>query len=305
MIKVGILEASTAQGAELVRILLHHPDVQIVWAHSSVAQGPATSYIHGITGETDLHFGKQTSGHVDVIINCSTQALTPEALATMDVDRANLRLIEMCATNIPDACDYGLCELNRKALVRGAMTARSATPLAMAIELALLPLAKHLMLNSPVAVAATCGVGGHHCISRRRAGNLPEAAEVADALRLAQSSFYQNINIVEMLAGGLSGLMAVVSMRCTMHLSEIYKLYEESYSDHNFVYVCSEPVDTRDVTSTNKCLLHLDKDDDILTVTAVLDPAVKGGAGNAVHIMNLMFGLHERTGLNLITSETL
>ena len=39
MIKVGVLEAATAIGAELIRILLNHPDVELQWAQSSVVQG--------------------------------------------------------------------------------------------------------------------------------------------------------------------------------------------------------------------------------------------------------------------------
>ncbi len=53
------------------------------------------------------------------------------------------------------------------------------------------------------------------------------------------------------------------------------------------------------VKGTNKCFIHIQKNDDTLTLTSVIDPRFKGSAGNAVHCMNLLFGLHERTGLNL------
>jgi N-acetyl-gamma-glutamyl-phosphate reductase len=55
------------------------------------------------------------------------------------------------------------------------------------------------------------------------------------------------------------------------------------------------------VENTNKCLIHLEKDEAcrLLTVHAVMDVLLKGSAGNAVHLMNLLFGLHERVGLSL------
>lgn len=297
MIKVGVLEAATAIGAELIRILLNHPDVELQWAQSSVVQGALSAYIRGITGETDLSFCRMALGEVDAIINCSPVPVSAEMLAGVARNPANVKIIEMAATELPDTYAYGICELNRKTLVRGCMTARHVSPLAMAVELALFPLAKHLMLNSQISVAATIGVSGTRAISRRGSGRLPECGEIADAMRLVQSSFFGNVDIVEMRSGGADGLMAVISMPCPMPIGEIRPLYEKAYEDHSFTYVREDIVDTRDVAGTNKCLLHLDKVDDTLHITAVLDPRIKGGAGNAVHMLNLMFGLLERTGL--------
>ncbi len=297
MIKVGILEAATAHGAELVRILLNHPDIQLEWAQSSVTQGPVAATVRGIAGDTTMSFCRLPLAPVDIIINCSQEPVSSESVAAIAADPAKVRIIETAATDLPDTFVYGLCELNRKALVRGAMTARHVTPLAMAVELALLPLAKHLMLNSPVRVAASVGTNGPRTISRRAGGTLPECDEIASAMRLAQSSFFQPVDIVEMRCGGTEGLMAVVSVQCSMPVGEVRPLYEKCYDDHNFVFVSHDAVDTRDVLGTNKCLLHVDKDGDMLRITSVLDPRVKGAAGNTVHILNLMFGLHERTGL--------
>jgi len=301
MIKVGILEAASAQGAELVRILLNHPDVELEWAQSSLAQGPIAASIRGITGETAMAFSRQIISPVDVIINCSSTPVAAESIAAAAADPAKVKIIEMSASELPDCFVYGLCEMNRKALVRGAMAAHNPSPLSMAVELALLPLAKHLMLNSSISVSAAVGINGTSAISRRGVGYIPECDEIAAALRLVQSSFSQHIDIVEMRCGGAEGLMAVVSVQCPLPVGELRPLYEKAYEDHNFTFVSTEAVDTRDIAGTNKCLLHLDKQDDILRVTAVLDPRIKGSAGNAVHLLNLMFGLHERIGLALIS----
>ncbi len=53
------------------------------------------------------------------------------------------------------------------------------------------------------------------------------------------------------------------------------------------------------MVNTNKCIIHLDKIDGKLLITAVIDNLLKGAAGNAVHSMNLLFGLQETTGLTM------
>ena len=84
-----------------------------------------------------------------------------------------------------------------------------------------------------------------------------------------------------------------------MELDEIRRLYDEYYSDHNFTFVIDRMPDLKDVVNTNKCLLHLEKIDGKLLIISVIDNLLKGASGQAVHNMNLLFGLHERTGLML------
>lgn len=300
MIRLGILEAASAHGAELVRILLHHPDVQLEWAQSSVAMGPVSTYVRGISGDTDLHFERLTLSPVDAIINCSSEAVAPEFLQATAADPDAVKVVEMCAREVGEQSVYGLCELNRKPLVRGARFAHCPSPLAMAVSLALLPMARNLLLNSPITIAAATGVSGTRAITHRNMGNIPEQDEITQTLRAVQSSFSQPLDIVEMRCGGSDGLMCVISMKCPVSIGELRPMYEKFYDDHNFTYVSTEPVDTRDVAGTNKCMLHLDKEADVLRITSVIDPAIKGSAGNAVHLLNLLFGLHERTGLELI-----
>ncbi|MBP2691893.1 MAG: N-acetyl-gamma-glutamyl-phosphate reductase, partial [Muribaculaceae bacterium] len=71
------------------------------------------------------------------------------------------------------------------------------------------------------------------------------------------------------------------------------------FDDHNFTFIVDRQVDIKDVANTNKCLIHLEKIDGKLLITAAIDNLLKGASGNAVHCMNLLFGLHERVGLML------
>ena len=57
--------------------------------------------------------------------------------------------------------------------------------------------------------------------------------------------------------------------------------------------------DLKQVANTSKCLLYLEKHDNKLLIVSVIDNLLKGASGQAVHNMNLLFGLHERVGLHL------
>ena len=57
MIKVGILGAAGYTGGELIRLLLNHPEAEIVFANSESNAGNLVSDVHeGLIGETDLKF---------------------------------------------------------------------------------------------------------------------------------------------------------------------------------------------------------------------------------------------------------
>jgi N-acetyl-gamma-glutamyl-phosphate reductase len=81
------------------------------------------------------------------------------------------------------------------------------------------------------------------------------------------------------------------------------KLYDEVYDDHNFTILTSRVLDYKEVEGTNKCLLTLLKETpDTLTINCIIDARLRGGAGEAVHDLNLMFGLHECVGLTFKAS---
>ena len=72
MIKVGILGAAGYTGGELIRLLLNHPDAEIVFANSESNAGNLISDVHeGLIGETDLKFTDQMPfEEVDVVFFC-------------------------------------------------------------------------------------------------------------------------------------------------------------------------------------------------------------------------------------------
>lgn len=138
------------------------------------------------------------------------------------------------------------------------------------------------------------------------------AGEAACELRAVDPTFNGRIQIREGADPDLQrGLTARISLPLTANIDELRAIYDEAYGDHAFAYSVDFLPAVADVANTNKCLIHLSAGADpqtitpaanTLGITAVMDELVKGTAGTAVHCLNLLFGLQERTGLALKAS---
>ena len=166
---------------------------------------------------------------------------------------------------------YGLPELNRRATCTAKHVANPGC-FATCIQLGLLPLAKHLMLNSDIHTTAVIGSSGageslNEDVHTMRADNIsPSAllahddiAEVACLLGELQTSFKSDIHVVGLNGPFSRGLIAVTYLDCAVGIEELRRIYEEYYDDHNFTFISDVRPDLKDVVNTNKCLLHLQK----------------------------------------------
>lgn len=331
MIKAAIIHGAGYNAGELIRLLVNHPDVTLVSVQSDEHAGkPVTSVHHGLVGDTDLRFTPDIDYKgVDIVFSCLPNGKAApffEAHPFPD----NLRVIDLSAdfrlpanpSDIPDndapqapadVWVYGLPELNRKPMVRGARLVANPGSFAMIIELALLPLARNLLLNSNIHITAITGstVEGHEPTMLTHFPRLNDnveiydplthrhLAEITQTLRAVQASFNSEIDFIPVRAGFSRGILAAIYLDCPVDTETLCKLYEDSYSDHNFTYLVDRRPDLKDVAGTNKCLIHLEKIGSKLLITAAIDNLLKGAAGTAVHNMNLLFGLSERTALNL------
>ena len=95
------------------------------------------------------------------------------------------------------------------------------------------------------------------------------------------------------------GIFVTSVLNSSKSLSELNTLYKAYYRDHAFTHVSDEMVDIKQVVNTNKCLIYLEKVDNMLAIHSVTDNLIKGAGGQAVQNMNLMCGLDETTGLKL------
>ncbi|MDR0758041.1 MAG: N-acetyl-gamma-glutamyl-phosphate reductase [Tannerella sp.] len=317
MIKAGIIGGAGYTAGELIRLLINHPDVEIVFINSNSNAGNKVTDVHaGLYGETDLRFSHAVPlNEIDVLFCCTAHGDTvkfmeshvlPEKLKVIDLS-ADYRLAS------PDhQFVYGLPELNRRATCAARYTANPGC-FATCIQLALLPLAKHLMLTGDVHVHAITGSTGagvkpsdtshfswrNDNVSIYKPFAHQHLDEIRQGLTKLQRSFHHEIWFIPVRGNFSRGIFATVYTRCKVGPDELQKIYEDYYGDHSFTFVADRSPDLKQVVNTNKCLLHLQKKGDMLLVTSVIDNLLKGASGQAVHNMNLMFNLEETVGLHL------
>lgn len=303
MIKVAITGADTPEAGELLRILVNHPEVIITTLSAPGHEGLSVSTVHhGLIGEPKMNF----SGPLSMTPECSVvfvcgNSMTAAEFSALQLARPDIKTIIVDAIPNLDTerlgVVYGLPEINRKPLVRGAVSAMVPSPLASVTLAALYPLALHMLLNDTLTIS----VSAPSDILAADRGNAKE--EITRMLRQTQLSFNNDLNLSYDVCGEPRRMKARIVLSCPVTIEQINEIYE-IYDDHNFAFPISSSVSESEVSGTNKCVISLHKtDDSTLTIEAIADPRMRGGAGEAVHIMNLLFGLHEKTGLALKASD--
>lgn len=300
MIKVGIIGAASAQAGELIRILAMHPDVEIMAAQSAAHEGcKLTSVHHGLIGETDLCFTASADlQRCDILFNCSPE-MGDEKLKQIRDDHKDIKTITLTRRGAVTAEDedggvYGLSEINRKSLVRGARHARVPSPFASMALVALYPFAVNLLLNDSlqINIQAPSDLIKEETIEDAR-------REIETVLKSVQQSFDASINVAISESNTRRSALMEIDFPCTLSAAQGVSLYD-FYDDHHFAFAGTEAVGVSEVAGTEKCVVTVSKPDaSTMRLTSVADGRMRGAAGEAVHIMNLMCGLHERTGLAL------
>jgi len=317
MIKIGIIGGAGYTAGELIRLLINHPDVEIIFVNSKSNAGNKITQVHeGLYGETDLVFTSELPlDEVDLLFFCTAHGDTknfieshtlPEKLKIIDLSQ-DYRIASPSHEFI-----YGLPELNRRAICKSKYVANPGC-FATGIQLALLPLAKHLMLNQSIHVNAITGSTGagvkpsstthfswrNNNISIYKPFEHQHLAEIRQSLEQLQMSFKSSIDFIPVRGDFTRGIFTTAYMDINVELDEIKKLYDDYYDDHSFTFVTDENPDLKQVVNTNKCLLHLRKVGSKLLIISVIDNLLKGASGQAVHNMNLLFNLEETVGLHL------
>ena len=320
MIKVGIIGGAGYTAGELIRILLGHPDAEIVFVNSTSNAGNKLSAVHeGLIGETDMTFTDQLPlDTIAVLFFCTAHGDTRKFMEANTLPEG-LKVIDLSMDYRLESEDnpfiYGLPELNRRAICKSQYVANPGC-FATAIQLALLPLARNLMLNDDVYVNAITGSTGagvkpgatthfswrNNNISIYKPFTHQHLPEIIQSVKHLQSSFNSDINFIPYRGDFARGIFATVVVKNAIDIEELYKIYREYYAEDSFVHVVEEQIDLKQVVNTNKCLLHLEKHGDKLLVVSCIDNLLKGASGTAVHNMNLLFNLKETTGLILKSS---
>lgn len=315
--KIGILGGAGYTGGELIRILLNHPQAEIVFVNSESNAGhPVTDVHEGLYGETDLCFTDgMPFGDVDVLFFCFGHGKSRQFLAEHDVP-GGVRVIDM-AQDFRLAAPgndfvYGLPEINRSRIAAARHVANPGC-FATCIQLGLLPAAKMGLLTEDIAVNAITGSTGagqkpgattHFSwrtdnISIYKPFTHQHVPEIRQSLAMMQGGLDAGIDFIPYRGCFARGIFATAVVRTEADERDIIAGYEDFYRDEPFTRYVGKPLDLKQVVNTNKCLVHCEKYGNKLLITSCIDNLLKGAVGQAVQNMNIMFGLEETAGLRL------
>ena len=319
MIKVGILGAAGYTGGELIRLLLNHPEAEIVFANSESNAGNLVSDVHeGLLGDTELRFTSEMPfDQVDVVFFCFGHGKS-EAFLKEHTIPASVKIIDLAQDfRIKGDHDYvyGLPEINKAEIVKAQHIANPGC-FATAIQVALLPAAKMGLLTEDVAVNAITGSTGagqkpgattHFSwrsdnLSIYKAFSHQHIAEIRQSLTQVQGSLNASIDFIPYRGNFARGIFCTAVVKTKANTEDIVAAYKDFYKDAAFTHYSDKAIDLKQVVNTNKALVHVDCFEDKILITSAIDNLLKGAVGQAVQNMNLLFGIDETAGLRLKAS---
>ena len=317
MIRVGIIGGAGYTAGELLRLLTGHPDVEICFVNSTSNAGNKITDIHcGLLGETDLVFTDELPlDSIDLLFFCTAHGDTKKFIDSHQLPD-ELKIIDLSMdyrikSNEHDFI-YGLPELNRRHTCKSRYVANPGC-FATCIELGLLPLAKEHLLKGDISVNAITGSTGagvkpsatthfswrNNNISKYKPFEHQHIPEIMQSIKTLQPDYEGSIDFIPYRGDFPRGIFATIVVKCDTDIDTLYNIYESYYERDSFTHVIPTPIDLKQVINTNKCLIHLEKHGDKLLITSIIDNLLKGASGQAVHNMNLLFGLAETVGLIL------
>ena len=317
MIKIGILGAAGYTGGELIRVLLNHPEAQIVFANSESNAGNLVADVHeGLYGDTDMRFTDEMPfDDVDVVFFCFGHGKSEQFLREHSIP-SKVKIIDLAQDFRLAAPDndyvYGLPEINRERIATAQHVANPGC-FATCIQLGLLPAAKMHLINTDVSVNAITGSTGagqkpgatthfswrNNNMSLYKAFTHQHVPEIRQSLKQTQGYLDASIDFIPYRGDFARGIFATEVVKTDKPVEGIVAGYKEFYKDAKFTHYVDKAIDLKQVVNTNKCLVHVDKYGDKLLITSCIDNLLKGAVGQAVQNMNIMFGVNESLGLSL------
>ena len=319
-VRVGIIGGAGYTGGEAIRILLRHPQVELVFVHSNSNGGNLLSDVHAdLFGETDMRFTDELRTDVDALLLCVGHGDARKWMEAHPLP-GSVRVIDLSqdfrlaagASFGERKFIYGLPEMNREK-IRTARNIANPGCFATCLQLAMLPLAAGGLLASDVHISAATGsTGAGQKLAATshfswRANNLSvykafehqHLKEIGESIRSLMPDFSSEIDFIPYRGDFTRGIIASVYTDSDLTQEQALELYKEYYHEAAFTFVSDRNVNLKQVVNTNKCLLSVEKHGDKLLVVSVIDNLLKGASGQAVQNLNLMFGLDERAGLLL------
>ena len=339
MIRVGIVGGTGYTGVELIRLLVAHPDVELsVITSRAEAGNPVADMFPNLRGHVDLNFqipGLEVLHDCDVVFfatpNGTAMGMVPGLLEAgikvIDL-AADFRLkdpaewqqwygLEHTCPEILDEAVYGMPEINREAIKSARIIANPGC-YPTAVTLGLAPLLEQGLVDDQHLIAdAKSGVSG----AGRSANVATLLAEASENFKAYGVDGHRHLPEIKQNLSNICG--HPVGLTFVPHLTpmirgieaslytviqsadiDLQALYEKRYANEPFVDVLPAGTmpETRSVKGSNMCRISVfrPQQGDMLVISSVIDNLVKGAAGQAIHNMNIMFGLNETSGIDQV-----
>jgi N-acetyl-gamma-glutamyl-phosphate reductase len=338
-IKAGIINVTGYVGAELARLLHQHPQVELVTVTGRSAAGQKLGDVFPNFVGTDYIIKAELDSKIDIAFSAmphkSSVNIVPSLLkqGTRVVDAsADFRLknageypqwygFTHPSPELLREAVFGLPELHQGEIASASLVANPGCYSTGAI-LALAPIVKEGLIYPDIVVDSKSGISGagrtlslttHYSEADENAlaysleghRHLPE---IEQELKTLNPPFSPSITFVPHLVPMTRGILSTCYAKLTdsgkLSADSLRQLYQEFYKHAPFVQITTKPPHTKHVWGTNLCLIYptVDSKTERLIVISCLDNLVKGGAGQAVQNMNLMFDLPETTGLEALAT---
>ena len=318
-VTVGIIGAAGYTGGELIRLLLNHPNVEIAFALSrSNANKPIYEIHTDLFGETNLMFTNEYRNNIAVLFLCLPHKESKVWIENNAISN-QIKIIDLGNDFRLDGnfsqgkFIYGLSETNEEAIKKANYVANPGC-FATAIQLALLPLAKEKVLSKVYTTGITGATGAGqqlqptshfswrtNNISAYKTLNHQHVPEICQTLELLNKEKVE-LEFVPWRGDFTRGIFTSSTLESSLTLEELYTIYETFYKGNPFVFVSRNTIDLKQVVNTNKCLIHIEKQEEHIVVHSTIDNLVKGASGQAIQNMNLMLGWAPTLGLKLKAS---
>ena len=316
MIKVGIIGAAGYTAGELIRILIHHSQAEIIFVQSESQASKRVTEVHkDLIGETSLLFSNEISkDEVDVFFLCKGHGES-KIVVEQNPFMLKKKVIDLSQdfrlkTNHDFV--YGLPEINRNKL-RSANHIANPGCFATSIQLGLLPAIKLNSIAGPVSISGITGATGagqklsptSHFSWRSNNASVYKALthqhllEVNETFKFVNANFDSKLLFVPYRGAFARGIITTTHFETSLSENQLLDTYERFYAEAPFTHIVEENPDLKQVSGTNKCLVYPKVINGTAIIISVIDNLLKGASGQAVQNMNLQFGIPEKTGLNL------
>ncbi|MTB53881.1 N-acetyl-gamma-glutamyl-phosphate reductase [Lewinella sp. W8] len=313
--RVGIIGGGGYTAGELLRILVHHPGVDLAFVQSQSQAGAPLHAVHSdLIGDTDMIFTDE-AGDADVIFLCMGHGRS-RGWVEQHLPAPETIIVDLSTDyRMDDNWVYGLPELNRAAL-RGARRIANPGCFATAIQLGLLPLVAAGLAEGEVHINGITGSTGagqqpvptthfswrNANVSIYKAFRHQHLAEIGrSAAQLGRKST-TGLNFLPVRGPFARGIYVSQYVEANVSTEDLRDIFSSYYQGAAFTHVTTENPNLKQVVNTNKGLVFAEEHDGKALVISMIDNLLKGASGQAVQNMNLALGLDETTGLHLKAS---